>query len=609
MLGCMGTAGAGPLDLSFRGPVGTGLPTPPVVVTTNVMSRVTAFPNYSAKQAGYIVAADSSGTINQGNTGEAVKWAFIRKNSPTTVYYDTSAPYQSCYLYTDANDTEDDRTFQGSAPLTFIWVSANGLVPGMKVNRANLMLNFGAFAGMTIPAGGQIVARLDTIPADYAMVSTSVSVYGADTDVARMDISWNEVNANGNVNWSPSLDSRDDYHDFGPRSDNGAPAGVYASGAAMNISVKSAVQWALDLAHKKGQTSVPTGGFLFVVYANGGTWGAFPTFSAGDYNQWVGQAGGKGCPVFTCEAETPRGTMAWGGNGSPVCITLDDCFDDHIAYAPSFVTQNLRFTSAIYSDAFNNNADYNTFMTNFSPYVDILHHGKTHVGWGSVAGAALNAELEKGAWYSSTYYATPPDTSLIDHAAWTGGTQQYYGVEAMPKMVSYGYKSCRAFGIKTAGTHPVGAITPLSWTDPCNVYLIGSVFAPNIFSNGGSPGNYAYVLEELTDQVDLMWTTYGKAALNIYAHRDTDGITATNLGYAIAIARDLDSCEPMDYYQMMEWRLADTSFIDPADITTANGYTAVQQFSAAILDSMRDAHSTVPLGTNATKLWVTGKDQ
>lgn len=571
-------------------------PAAPPPDTTRVVSRDRLFPNTAALTAGYITASDTVGAvINQGSAGQAVRWGWVRKSTPTTVNIDTSSPYQSYYTAFAGAKGEDDYTWQSDAYLGFIAINTHGMKPGQKVNRARLVFNVAAFESFVVPAGEYFTARLDTVAADQAMVLSSITGYAADTDTARMDITWNKVDATRNISWNPPLDQRLDRHDFGPRADNVIGPGTYAAGTSLYLDFIDALQQASD----KGMVG-PGKWVILVLYGSLGQTD-LPAFASGDYAPWVST--GKGCPAFVATFSSYRGPRVWDGDDCPVVYTWDDCWDDHIGYYAAMEAAGERFTTAIYSNAFRANADYDALMSTHLANVDILHHGKTHVGWGSVTGAALNTELELGDAYSTRYWTVAPDTSRIVHAAWPGGTPQFYGLEAISKMVGYGYESCRAFNIKTTSTPPIGLISPLAWSQPANLYAVGAVFAQNIFLNGGSPADSTYIHEKLTDYVDLMYTDYGKAPLVIYAHKASDGVTNANLAKALEITEKLNCTKPMSYAEVIALRKSGVGFMNPALITTANGYTADQQTTAARYDSLRTANSDDKM----MRVWVKAK--
>ncbi len=572
--------------------------------TIRIVSRDKLFPNSAALVAGYMVAADTVGAvINQGTAGQGVKWGHVYKGSASTVYYDASAPYQNYILRATNALREDDHAIQSSNYVGFIWVSANGLKAGYRVESASLMFNVAAYESFIVPSNGFFAVRLDTITADYAMVATTVAVYGADTDTSRMDISYNEVDASGNKGWAPALDARQDRHDFGPRSDNVIGPGTYAAGTCLPLNVTDAVQQALDNA--VADPTIITRGFIFMLYGSV-TQTDSPTFSAGDYEGYVGRGTnkGNGCPTFKAVTTSKRGPKAWGSGDVPFVMTFDDDWDAHVGYADAMWAAGRTFTAVTYNSGFVGNASYDSLLSPNLSRTTIVHHSSNHPGIGGLTGSSLNEQVTRSTYYTGSAWTNPPGNAAVQHYAWpVDGVSQIYGLPAVSMMIDHGYLSSRAASVKADSTSPVGSIRYLSWDNVSNIYLVGSLFATAIFQNGGNPAAWAYIREEMTDAIDACYTNYGKGALVVYAHKASDGITTDNLTIALAVADTLNCTQAMDYADVVSRRLSGSAFLDPATITEANGYTFGEETTAARYDSLRTANDD----DNMLRVWIAPK--
>lgn len=583
VIAALSMCGAGVPQLGFGGNTGLGLRTglgtggDARVDTFRILSRDKQYPPTAQVTAGNISSDLSTyTTVNSDGKGGGVRWGYVQKSQPDVAFYSVT---NVDYVVAGQGGTGEDNYLAWNAGqyMGFIWVSANGLTNGQKIESAYLM--FSPDGTLTVASGEYVVARLDTNSSDYRMLATTTSAPGiANADTARFYMSWNHVNKHTSEAWTPPLDSRLDRHDFGPRSNSVIGPGTYrvANGNhALKLDVTDAVQQASD----NGELGR---GLLFMIYAS--SLHSTVAIAAGNYT-WV--TGNGGCPSFVATATTRRGQKPWGGTHVPFVMTFDDSWPAHAGYYTAMTAAGHRFSTAIYRTRFEA-TNYDSLTAPNLANIDIMHHGKTHIGWGSVTGAALNTEIELDGMYSTAYWSVKPDTNAIIHAAWPGGSAQYYGLEAVSKLVGYGFTSARAFNIKTTATSPIGLISPPSWTQPMNLYAVGSVFASAIFLNGAAAGDSLYVKEKLEDYIDLMYTDYNKSALVVYAHKTSDGVTQENLGFALRAAQRMNSTEPMSYTEMIARRMA--PFMDPATITTANGYTADQQTTAARYDSLRTAN-------------------
>lgn len=567
--------------------------------TIKVRSRSVKFPNSAALAASYS-KADSSfyDYDNKADNGTAIKYATIQMGAPDATYHANGANggtngWNRLYGLRVGDVTE--RTFEwvaGSQRLCYVWVSANGLRRGLKIERAHLMVNAGTGGVDLATTGNLLTVRLDTLSADYGILTgTAVgAAYGAANDYNMFAATWNQMDTDLNTDWSPALASRDDaldgvlsgdWHDFGPRSAT-TFSGNYAAGYCFRFDVTDAVQQRID-----DQAFDPAKGFLFVLQIYGGT-ALAPTFSAG--NHPVVAATSKGLPVFTAVASTRRGPLPWGDGKTKVALTFDDNKSDHTIYMPIVRAAGLKFTNVNQTEAFDVSplttfegetvTRYDSLMAANPGGFEIVHHSKTHPAWGSLTGTQFDLELSKFPHYFTWY--TVPDTTAISGFAHPGGTAPRYSFEGIGAIIRQGYASARGNDRKTGvapNETPVGWVDYLAWDRPANLYTIAVYGISNVVCSTGitSRTSKASVKEALYDALDTMYQL-DRSAFVMYAHsRAMDGLTAQNLQWFIEIVNESNNLDLINYYDLIELRRNGAQPMTPTEAAAwfdANGYNA-----------------------------------
>ena len=585
------------------------------VDTFKVLSRDKEVPNTAAVTAGYVFSnLTKYTTVNSGGDGRGVKWGHVYRASPNTVYYDGSAPYQGYNIECATARNEDDFSWQANAALGFIWVSANGLKNGSRIESAYLMFNVAAFETYVVSAGCYVAARLDTISADYAATTTSVKVYATDTDTARMDISWNECDASGNKNWNPTLDNRLDRHDFGPRSDDVIGPGSYSGGTCLRLNVTDAVQQASD-------NGTLGRGLLFVVYGAPDIQTDNAFFSAGDYASWVGSTNGRGAPAFTCVSTSRRGVAPWNGVRVPIAMTFDDQYQVQVGWADAMIDSGKTFDIASFRDGVATavNGWVDSLFVLRPTETQFIHHTRGHGSLGGMTAGQLPKAMSR-TWYDSLLTGTGvPDTTKILDFAWPGGgSSPTVSPLAAEKMVDFGYRSCRGYGLSwTAANTGAPYETWLSWSGWANRYNIAAPNASAIFQFGGGASSDAQIEEALGDYVDKAYTDRARSALILYAHRynsaPADYVSEAKLRYFIGLTNRLNSCQILPYRTILDLRLSGATNRPPdamAEWVSAGVYTDVGrgtgadsntvQKMAAQQDSVYEAGSH----NNVLQMWI-----
>jgi len=254
----------------------------------SVLSRDAKFPNESAADSGYVQADEHYTTINSG-AGTGVRWGWVRKDYPTTVYASTSANND----YENWSTPYMEETYQSSWKSTqrwsFLWFSLDGIPAGATIESAHIMFNF--MYNITISSGILMCARADTVDSDYSILDgTTIGFYGSNNDTARFDVSWDNTVQQTSTAWNPDLDDRHYYSDFGFGADECWGSGTYPRGTPARIDVTSAVQAVVD----SGQDAIDRG-VLFLIYGTDGATTGSINFAAGNRSDMGTNYGGNPC--------------------------------------------------------------------------------------------------------------------------------------------------------------------------------------------------------------------------------------------------------------------------------------------------------------------------
>lgn len=618
--------------VSTRAKVGRGMSAVGVgeakVDTVRVRSRSALYPNASAIAAGYS-ASDSSyyDYDNKGDDGTTLKFGYVQRSLADSVLYSASGSGHSVVMIPQGTIRElDFSSLYTTQRYSFVWVASTGLKPGMKVESAYLMIN--AYGAINSAAGNisALTCRLDTVTADYAMVDYSATGdgYFSSTEASRFAVSWNHLDGKAqSIAWSPSLEDRLDWHDFGPRAATTIAPASFSNAHCFRFDVTDAVQQVLDNAAEAGDPTIVSRGFLFIVSAHGAantsTVGNTTfTFTAGQHATNVPNGGGN--PVFVCEATTKRGQKPWGGARVPVVFTFDDNKDYHTEYMKIMRQNGLMFAAATNIPTARTDSLYCADIDS----VIFMPHTPNHSVLGELAVADLDSVLNR-IWLTpaSPYpvggqFSCSPDTSLMVHFAYPSGGGREYSPGAVARLVEYGYKSGRGrnhVAITYNGSDPTplgnGAVHYLYWSRPMNMYAIMTHGALDIAT--GSPSTDASVKEELYDVINMAYNAgvattgvFGRGAIVLYVHNLTnDGITDTEVQQIIDAVGAANCSAMMDYDDLISLRLAGASYLDPATITEANGYTAPDAVAAAVTDSFATAEPSY--ADESLRIWVAPK--
>lgn len=578
-----------------------------------VLSRTTTFPNSAAVAAGYVEADSSYYThYNKGAAGEAVRWGYFYKGSPDSVYYAPTAN-NDYRIMTTAISVEDDIVWQSVSFFGFLWFDCTGLEPGMKVRSSGFVANAGLFASQIVNAGCFLAARLDTNSADYGMLTGNSAGRFANNDAARFDVTFNKLDKGAGTDWSPTLANRDDRHDFGPRSNNVIGPGTYTTGTAIYFDMTDAVQLACDMAIET--PAILTRGFLVHVYGFipvSGTARNFE-FCAGNY-PGIGTSG-KGNPVFVAEGTTLRGPQRWDGIPAPVIAIFDDVYSQQVDYAHAMFDSGLAFDVAPYRNGMFLRAWVDS-MEATGANANYLMHSRTHASLGGLTGAALDPEItRKWALEEFSTFTATDTLGLLDYAWPAGGGTPNTSIEALSRLIDFGFRSSRGTQVNWTATEvAMSHDTWLSWDGFVNLYMIAAPNAGIVFEVGGAEANAAQMADSLDDLIDQAATDYGHAPVILYGHNYAmDHISGDNLRTFIGLVNARPHAGFMSYNDALAMRLAGEPFLAPGDIaewTSAGVYAPVMtgagidsnmiQTMAAQQDSVYEADANA----NLLQMWI-----
>lgn len=518
--GVPGPVGAvGPSVAGVVRPVGSSVP---VDTLTYVWRSSTSIPA-AAADSGWGYTAGEMDTVFTDSDGTFMRYGAVRKSVPDTLYWNALGLYSSTRV-------EDDAPIAGI--VSFLWYDLSKLPADVKIESAHIVASGIDYGNITVGAGGYIAARLDTVAADLAMLDSS----SPRADPRYFNMSYNRIDEDANTLWVPDLDDRDDWHDFGPRSDTVwtdtvvGGSGTSQDAGLFRLEVTSAVQSFVDSGREMNGP--------FVVY--GVNTGVAVTYSAGaDANYDNGQ------PYLIVEFSTRRGTVEWGPSRVPLNVHFDDAVaavEPHIAKLDS---AGGKASLAIHA-------------------LGVSTGGGGASRWNA---AEINALLAQGhkLVYHSNFHGDPSDYSLIGHADCdslsydinpdhpTDGLHDKLGIAwqsprtfAWPthklsaalvdSLLEYGFIGARGGPDGTAsagnawscnGVDAGEASSLLRWGADSNLYavsIIGSI--EDVVGNAAATPTAAEVKEGFDDLLDIAATN--KAPMIFYVHTDKAGSTHTN---------------------------------------------------------------------------------
>lgn len=567
-------------------------PTSAEVDTTKLLVRHQSLPNTAADDSTYddgtpwIRADGYYDTITEGDAGAAVRWATVRTSTPTVPWWEINGPRMGRLL---------DEDNQGVTPYG-MFVAFKVGTPTGKVERAHILINAQLFQDFNFSAGGYVVARLDTVVADYSMVLTGSGDTTDGSDLGWMNTSFNQVNVDLAEAWSPTLATRDDTHDFGPRGEPFSASYDVLRTNAMNLDVTWPVQLGID----SGLFEQTAGWAIFHIYAIDMTTSNYATMASDD----AGRAT-KGNPAFELVTSSRRGAKDWGTTNVPVVFGADDGFDDHAWMADLLTGNGHPYVEYAPGNGFVHSIPLgqmsaeqaDSIMAN--PLVDLIMHSRDHDGTATLTLHEMDYQMARD-WLFYRFTA-PRDTTTLRYYAWpgAGGDPNTYSIRGIDRMIANNYQGARA--TTTTWSDSTGQMTFLGLDNYVNLYVVAPIGAQTIFGTSATPFTEAQIKEALTTQIDLMVTDYGRSALIIYAHSpDYDGANYPNVEYFRDLIESIPNVDFKSFTEVMDWRLRGAEFVAPGDVTVANGATLQNETAAAMYDSVKTADSNARMDS----VWV-----
>lgn len=281
------------------------------MTTTSVISRSALYPNTNALAAmiaaGYATVVDTAlATKNSADNGTSVRWGWVRKDQPTTVQKSSTAgsDYSN---WSRPHSSEDDHTINTSQRYALFWFSANGVQAGSQIVQARVAISVAL--GFTISGSTTFKARLVTVGSDYSILNGGTSgFYGSNNDAGGFDCTWDNTSQRLATPWSPDLDDRDDYSDWGLASPTTFGAGTYSTGQDLIFDFKDAVQQVVDDA--VFDESLLDRGFLVLLYGTGGTSESSQNFTGGNAVSQIPASGGNPLMFVKARAASSQASLS-----------------------------------------------------------------------------------------------------------------------------------------------------------------------------------------------------------------------------------------------------------------------------------------------------------
>lgn len=618
---------------SSYNPAGLAETLTPASDTTRILIQDLDFPNRAARAVvtGYIKADGYYDVISNSEDGSHMMWGHVYRGSPDSVLYSNANVNMRMGFTGEGTSSEDSLTYDSLQRYAFLWVSGNGIEAGTKVVDAHVIVNVDSLGWRAdISPGAYITCHLDTISNDYQVTNWSAvgANYGSSNDLSQMALSWNHMDGEGqSAPWVPSLDNRRDYHDFGPRSGTtygprrrSALASSLGDTAAscLRFDVTDAVQQVVDRA--VNDQSLLDRGLLFVFTAHGPSSGVNAIgsslyISAGNRSPNIDTWNG-GNPSFTATTATWRGDRPWGG-AMPIGLVYDSSPATQAEQIGIFRSRGLRFTTGSSAgEVFNEdgtvkNTQYDTMYSNNLAMIDFQQQGFYGTPQGNRSADSLDVDLSRR-WYGGL--GTPADTSQIIHASIPAGNGPEYGWDMIARQVAYGWKSSRGKSHVESDltAYGSGAMRPLFWSKPANMYAMTSYSSGSIVGDGSA----AKIHENLNDYIDKYygWGVEGAGRIGTYQFGHPAGIvyvhdaeiTAQECSDLIDAINSVSGAQYVDVYRFLNMRLSGASYLPLASITVAAGYDSASAAHAARASAAKDSVA-VSLQDRLDELYVAPK--
>jgi hypothetical protein len=514
------------------------------------------YPNTEAESNGWVSSDMNDYDVRlRSDDGQSIKWGTAYRNAPNNrLIGSVGVEYR---IITSPCGGEESFNWGSAHYIAFLWFSLEGVSKGDQIANAFICANGASFgSNIEFDAGEYVRARLDTVPEDYRMLNHTFpdAVGGGSTDSCRVDIAWNYAIVDSTVTFDPTLNSRNEWLDFGIPTGKWDDATI-STGEGFRLDVTDALQAVVDRGHADR-------GALFAIYLVG-TFAGTLQIAAGD---WPSLTAANGAPVLVFDTISRRGQRVWDSDKHPVAL----CWDDNANNQPQFFDKMEGYTDRVTFMTYGTEAasvawDDSLYLVKSSK-MDLVHHSWDHTTYGSVTGGALDVQLSKS-WMGTEYAGL--DTTQIIYTAWPGNPAMLpqKSIEAVKRIIDFGYLGARATTM--TGT-PIGDDIPLRWDQPTCLYNIYAFSGSAIFSDGGAPGDKAYIAAQLRTWVDRSYRD-GMAPTIIYVHDyGRDRATPAGVEDLVEVINETDFLELVPFSDLVDMRRSGCSFIDPSTTSLAS---------------------------------------
>lgn len=524
----------------------------------------------AAVDSGWIPAdgSESAAADNVYNDDDAtyMRYAYLQGAIPDSV-----GAMLSSGVYAPRR-SRHDAAFAAGTFQPIVWFDMSMIPVRAEIVHARLYFETRGGDIQYMNSGQYLSARLDTVAADTLWLSAAAR--GADPRHKRA--TWNSVHAPSSTAWTPPLDSRDDWFDFGPGGHQYGPSelgdgGDVAANHAWYVDVSNPVQQYVD----RGAGRINAGWWPHVGINDTGT----ATTNGGDFSLGGG-ASCNGEPVQVVQWVTGNGRVLPWGTGwhqIPLVFIADDTYLDQLDWISSWGVENMTLAvNGSWIDGYG--GAHATSMTAaqidslYDAGADIAMHGRQHtVSLGLMASSdSLYTYGTQRPWIDDILTRASSDTGATELDDWVyhfGSASPYYPYVLMNTigwLVQNGYRSATsAAGISTAGRSNIGTRTPIYWDGYFNAFNIKRGHSASSFPDADQG-----VVDADTAWAILAWdidqsADDGHYPVIYWAHTDSD--VADSCVTFISDAADAKgSVVKMTLEEVLTLRLAGQSPVTPS---------------------------------------------
>lgn len=410
-------------------------------------------------------------------------------------------------LYTHGHP--DDRLPWAPATLGMFWMDLSTLADDdLVIENAWLIVSPSRWGTFPPPDGGGSWAVMDTTATDLSWLEAPPARPNGDPRLRAT--TWNRADRQAGIPWQPALSTRDDWHDFGPRSR------VVTRGAAeltaVRYDVTDVLQQYVDRAGRRTNAGWIIAGSSRDSYSL--SLGTSVPFQAANHQ-----------PVLVVTWSKRPYARPWGRFGLPFVMTIDDNDTSQITYARMCRERGAVYSPVVpgyairgYSSGSTCSLTRDDLVTLARDGFDVVMHSRNHTDLGGIAfGDRVATDLELQRRWVQDVWGANVDTSRFATFAWPVLCQApVYSPWIMKELVAYGYTCARTAGA-SSWTEGLGRPTKLAWDRPVNLYAIACANVWDLTGEEGSDPGPAEIDENVDDLINRCWQD-GRAPVIIYWH-------------------------------------------------------------------------------------------